>query len=191
MSGFVSQPLAKHHDRLPFRCGVAELDDYQACEQAGVAMNVSLTPDKPGASREREPHAGQAGGVVRRETRCAAEYPVHPGDAPPRRPLDVRCGWRPTEHFSSPSKPGPRIQDPVWSLRRLVVMLRGDTPLREVVGPAFRADSDVENVAADHLWTPCGCNGGKKRHATNRADSSRCNSARFTRRWRITTSVAW
>jgi hypothetical protein len=35
--------------------------------KAGLAMNVSLTPDKPGASREREPHTGQAGSIVRRE----------------------------------------------------------------------------------------------------------------------------
>lgn len=28
MTNFVCQPLAKHHDRSSFRCGVAELDDY-------------------------------------------------------------------------------------------------------------------------------------------------------------------
>jgi hypothetical protein len=35
--------------------------------KAGLARNVNLTPDKPGASREREPHTGQAGSIVRRE----------------------------------------------------------------------------------------------------------------------------
>jgi hypothetical protein len=28
MTNFVCQPLAKHHDRSSFRCGVTELDDY-------------------------------------------------------------------------------------------------------------------------------------------------------------------
>jgi hypothetical protein len=45
----------------------------QVCEQADVATNVSLTPDKPGASGEREPRPGQAGSIVRSEAVAKAE----------------------------------------------------------------------------------------------------------------------
>jgi len=37
MTGFVCEPLAKHHDRQAFRCGDAELDEYLS-QRAGQDM---------------------------------------------------------------------------------------------------------------------------------------------------------
>jgi hypothetical protein len=50
MISFVCQPLAKHHDRSSFRCGVPELDDYlQRRAQQDVRRRVAavfvMTPE--------------------------------------------------------------------------------------------------------------------------------------------------
>jgi hypothetical protein len=53
MSDFVSQPLARHHDRLSFRCGAAELDDYlqhranQDVRRRAAAVFVLVPEDQP------------------------------------------------------------------------------------------------------------------------------------------------
>lgn len=52
-SSFVCQPLAKHHDRLSFRCGVSELDDYlqhrasQDVRRRAAAVFVLVPEDEP------------------------------------------------------------------------------------------------------------------------------------------------
>jgi hypothetical protein len=53
MTGFVCEPLAKHHDRQTFRCGDAELDEYLR-ERAGqdmrrrvAAVFVAVPQDQP------------------------------------------------------------------------------------------------------------------------------------------------
>lgn len=53
MSDLVCQPLAKHHDRLSFRCGAAELDDYlqhrasQDVRRRAAAVFVLVPADQP------------------------------------------------------------------------------------------------------------------------------------------------
>jgi len=53
MSDFVCQPLAKHHDRLSFRCSAAELDDYlqhrasQDVRRRAAAVFVLVPEDQP------------------------------------------------------------------------------------------------------------------------------------------------
>ncbi len=53
MSDFVCQPLAKHHDRLSFSCGVSELDDYlqhrasQDVRRRAAAVFVLVPEDQP------------------------------------------------------------------------------------------------------------------------------------------------
>ena len=53
MSDFVCQPLAKYHDRLSFRCGAAELDDYlqhrasQDVRRRAAAVVVLVPADQP------------------------------------------------------------------------------------------------------------------------------------------------
>jgi GNAT superfamily N-acetyltransferase len=53
MRQFVFEPLAKHHDRLAFRCGVPELDEYlqrrarQDAERHVAAVYVMVPADEP------------------------------------------------------------------------------------------------------------------------------------------------
>jgi hypothetical protein len=53
MSRFVSQPLAKQHDRMSFRCGVMELDSYlqqragQDVRRRAAAVFVMTPEDQP------------------------------------------------------------------------------------------------------------------------------------------------